>query len=120
MEQLIFFVLGVVTVLIIYGVVVMVRVQQKNGKLESDLTNAKDAMENNFSELRRHVDELDKIVNLRLEREMESVHRNFDDVYRTIDSRTDKLSSRFDNELKDVYQEIGKVDTKLINHKINS
>lgn len=113
MEQLIFFILGVVTVLLIIGVVVAVRMVQKNNKMEGELTSLKEVMEDNISELRRHVEDLDKLVNLRVDREIDSVNRNFDDVYRTIDSRLDKLSARIDNDLKDIHQEFSQINNKL-------
>jgi flagellar biosynthesis/type III secretory pathway M-ring protein FliF/YscJ len=114
MEQLIFFVLGVVAVLLIWGVVVMSRTQQKNEQLTFELKDSTVFSEREIESLRRHVDELDRIINLRIEREMESVNRYFDEVNRTIDSRTDKLSARFDNELKDTRQFLAEIN-KTIN-----
>jgi hypothetical protein len=113
MEQLIFFVLGVVTVLSIMGVVVTFRAQKKNEQLANELKNLSDVSMHEFDELRRHVDELDKIINLRLEREIESVNRHFEEVHRTIDSRTDKLAAKFENNLKDVQDAVAQLNNKL-------
>lgn len=113
MEQLTFFILGVVTVLLIIGVVVAVRMVQKNNKLESELTNLTGVVETNISELRRYVEDLDKLINLRVDREIENVNRNFDNVHRTIDSRLDKLSARIDNDINNIHQEISQINNKL-------
>jgi hypothetical protein len=93
------------------GVVVTFRTQKKNQQLASELKDLSVTTIREFEELRRHIDELDRIVNLRLERELESTHREFDNVYRTIDSKTDKLAARFENDLNHV--------STQINNKLN-
>jgi hypothetical protein len=113
MEQLIFFVLGVVAVLLIWGVVVMLRTQQKNEQLSLEIRDSSVFSQREIESLQRHVDELDRIINLRLEREIEGVNRHFDEVHRTIDSRTDKLSARFENELKDTREFLAEINRTI-------
>ena len=114
MEQLIFFVLGVVAVLLIWGVVVMVRTQQKSEQLKEELKNLDYLTQHEVESLNRKIGELEGILHSKIEREIEVVNRNFDEVNRTIDSRTDKLSARFDNELKDTRQFLAEIN-KTIN-----
>jgi len=94
--------------------VVMLRTQQKNEQLTLELRDSSTFSQREIESLKRHVDELDRIINLRIEREMEGVNRYFDEVNRTIDSRTDKLSARFDSELKDTRQFLAEIN-KTIN-----
>lgn len=113
MEQLIFFVLGIITVLLIMGVVVMLRTQKKSGELRDKLRDSNIAFEREFESIHRDVNELDKTFNSRLEREIEVMNRNFDEIYRTIDSRTDKLAAKFENNFRDIQDVVAEINNKL-------
>jgi len=83
METLVTFSLGAVTVLIILGIVVMVRLAKQVKELKFITQN-----------LETWIDRNDEMVNRRIDGEIERVDKMDRDVYSFIDSRLDKLENK--------------------------
>ena len=98
MEQLLYFGLGVTTVLAIAGVVAMFRSQQKIADMQIQVKDIEEWLEDTNASLQKEVDELD----------------------RQLDSRLDKLEARFDSRFTDhasfvdgILESVDKVKKKL-------
>ena len=98
MEQLLYFGLGVTTVLAIAGVVAMFRSQQKIADMQTQVNDLEQWLEDTNASLQKEVDELD----------------------RQLDSRLDKLEARFDSRFTDhasfvdgILESVDKVKAKL-------
>jgi hypothetical protein len=83
METLVTFSLGVVTVLIVLGIVVVVRLAKQVKELKLSTQN-----------LETWVDRNDEIVHRRIDGEIERVDKMDRDIYSFIDSRLDKLENK--------------------------
>ena len=83
METLVTFSLGVVTVLIVLGIVVVVRLAKQVKELKLSTQN-----------LETWVDRNDEMVNRRIDGEIERVDKMDRDIYSFIDSRLDKLENK--------------------------
>jgi predicted Holliday junction resolvase-like endonuclease len=113
------FFLGVVMVLGILGVVVMVKMYSDIKKLKGKLGYQEEINQT----LYRRIDEIDLLINRRIDGEinrtdklyeetnryinsrMEGVSRDFDEVYRQMDSRLDKLTNKLNPAKKDLLQD---------------
>ena len=83
METLVTFSLGVVTVLIVLGIVVVVKLAKQVKELKLSTQN-----------LETWVDRNDEMVNRRIDGEIERVDKMDRDIYSFIDSRLDKLENK--------------------------
>jgi hypothetical protein len=101
------FFLGVVMVLGILGVIVMVRMYSDIKKLKRKLGYQGEIN----TSIYRRIDEIDEIINRRIDGEIRRtdeiytetnryINGRMDDVYRTIDSRFDKLTNKLSNPVK--------------------
>ena len=106
--------LGMVMVLGILGVVVMVRMYSDIKKLKRKLGYQEEINQSIY----RRIDEIDQMINRRIDGEikrtdelytemnryinsrMEETSRNFDEVYQQMDSRLDKLANKLSNPVK--------------------
>jgi len=128
--EVVYFVLGIVTVLLVLGVVVIVRVS----KTFSDLSVCVGDVEKRIDEVNRElrfvikdtldlVGDLKDVLHRRVDELDNGVHRTLDDTARDIYQRIDEveniLDRRIDDEMRDVYSQLDSRLDKLEN-KIKS
>jgi gas vesicle protein len=84
------FILGIAAGLVIFGVVVMFRMNQSLNKLKTTLRAHEDALQS----LHRDITQQDELINRRVDQEVERTSKIYDELYRYIDSRLDKLETK--------------------------
>lgn len=86
MEQLLAFILGVGTALIVWGVVVAFRTAKQVKLLQVNITDVDQVINQN-----------EQILNRRIDQEIDRVDNITSNIYSAIDSRLDKLDSKIEN-----------------------
>ena len=86
MEQLLAFILGVGTALIVWGVVVAFRTAKQVKLLQVNITDVDQVINQN-----------EQILNRRIDQEIDRVDNITSNIYSAIDSRLDKLETRITN-----------------------
>ena len=86
MEQLLAFILGVGTALIVWGVVVAFRTAIQVKLLQVNITDVDQVINQN-----------EQILNRRIDQEIDRVDNITSNIYSAIDSRLDKLDSKIEN-----------------------
>ena len=86
MEQLLAFILGVGTALIVWGVVVAFRTANQVKLLQVNITDVDQVINQN-----------EQILNRRIDQEIDRVDNITSNIYSAIDSRLDKLETRITN-----------------------
>lgn len=128
MEQLLSFVLGAGTVIVIAVVVVAVRTYFKVNSLESSLAN----LQYEFDKVYGTISESQNLLHNRIDTEIRNInehdlrgirdqiedvsretHIKFDELDGRIDSRVDKLDNRIQDELQEVHTRIDDVSRSL-------
>jgi hypothetical protein len=84
------FILGIAAGLVIFGVVVMFRMNQSLNKLKTTLRGHEDALQS----LDRDISQRDELINRRVDAEIDRTSKIYDEIYRYIDSRLDKLETK--------------------------
>jgi len=117
--EIVYFSLGVVTVLLVLGVVVIVRVGTLVKELEEKVRESERHLDDETREIRLHIkDTLDIVSDIK-----DVLHRTLDDTARDIYQRVDEveniLDRRIDDEMRDVYSQLDSRLDKLEN-KIKS
>ena len=128
--EIVYFVLGIVTVLLVLGVVIIVRVGTLVKELKEKVKESERHLDDETREIRLHIKDTLNIVSdikdvlHRSVDELDSgIHRTLDDtardIYQRIDEVQDLLDRRVDNEMRDVYSQLDSRLDKLEN-KIKS
>ena len=90
MEQILTFALGVLLVLAVAGVYNMFKTSRQVKKLTEESVNKEREYEDNF-----------RLLDIRIDQEIDRINRVHDDCIKYTDSRTDKLESRIDSRFND-------------------
>jgi len=90
MEQILTFALGVLLVLAVAGVYNMFKTSKQVKKLTEESVNKEREYEDNF-----------RLLDIRIDQEIDRINRVHDDCIKYTDSRTDKLESRMDTKFND-------------------
>jgi type II secretory ATPase GspE/PulE/Tfp pilus assembly ATPase PilB-like protein len=117
--EIVYFVLGIVTVLLVLGVVVIVRVGTLVKELKEKVRESERHLDDETREIRLHIkDTLGIVSDIK-----DVLHRTLDDTARDIYQRIDEveniLDRRIDDEMRDVYSQLDSRLDKLEN-KIKS
>ena len=106
MEIVVYFILGVVTILSVLGVVVIVKVGTQVKQLQEKLTYIDFNINNNQDHIHRRID--DEIIGLTSY--IREVQSNLDetekDIVSMVDSRLDKLENRITSKIPPTHQEV--------------
>lgn len=97
MENLIHYVLGVLSVLAITGVYNMFKTKSQVKQLYREVEDLQNIINNIETETGKAEDHLDR----RIDQEIDRVDTLSEDLYKYIDSRTDKMESRCDSKFND-------------------
>tara|TARA_B110000285_G_scaffold24504_1_gene23595 strand:- start:423 stop:761 length:339 start_codon:yes stop_codon:yes gene_type:complete len=90
MEQILTFVLGVLLVLAVAGVYNMFKTSKQVKKLTEESVNKERLYEDNF-----------RLLDIRIDQEIDRINRIYEELLKYTDSRTDKLESRIDTRFND-------------------
>ena len=117
--EIVYFVLGIVTVLLVLGVVIIVRVGTLVKELKEKVKESERHLDDETREIRLHIkDTLGIVSDIK-----DVLHRTLDDTARDIYQRIDEveniLDRRIDDEMRDVYSQLDSRLDKLEN-KIKS
>jgi type II secretory ATPase GspE/PulE/Tfp pilus assembly ATPase PilB-like protein len=117
--EVVYFVLGIVTVLLVLGVVIIVRVGTLVKELKEKVRESERHLDDETREIRLHIkDTLGIVSDIK-----DVLHRTLDDTARDIYQRVDEveniLDRRIDDEMRDVYSQLDSRLDKLEN-KIKS
>ena len=135
MEQLLYFVLGVLTVATLVGVVSMFRTAVQVKNLRDELQTIQDYVDT----LAREQDHREELLNRRIDGEIDRIDKmgdklhdyadslhnvtetNLEELYRYIDSRTDKLEDRLNTKFNDntafvdnIFHEINSIKERVL------
>ena len=115
--EIVYFVLGIVSVLLVLGVVIIVRVGTLVKELKEKVRESERHLDDETREIRLHIkDTLDIVSDIK-----DVLHRTLDDtsrdIYQRIDEVQDLLDRRINNEMRDVYSQLDsrldKLDSKI-------
>jgi type II secretory ATPase GspE/PulE/Tfp pilus assembly ATPase PilB-like protein len=115
--EIVYFSLGVVTVLLVLGVVVIVRVGTLVKELKEKVRESERHLDDETREIRLHIkDTLGIVSDIK-----DVLHRTLDDtardIYQRIDEVQNLLDKRVDTEMRDVYSQLDsrldKLDSKI-------
>jgi biopolymer transport protein ExbB/TolQ len=115
--EIVYFSLGVVTVLLVLGVVVIVRVGTLVKELKEKVRESERHLDDETREIRLHIkDTLGIVSDIK-----DVLHRTLDDtardIYQRVDEVQDLLDRRINNEMRDVYSQLDsrldKLDSKI-------
>ena len=117
--EIVYFVLGIVSVLLVLGVVIIVRVGTLVKELKEKVRESERHLDDETREIRLHIkDTLGIVSDIK-----DVLHRTLDDtardIYQRVDEVQDLLDRRVDNEMRDVYSQLDSRLDKLEN-KIKS
>ena len=90
MEQILTFALGVLLVLAVAGVYNMFKTSKQVKKLTEESVNKEREYEDNF-----------RLLDIRIDQEIDRINRIYEELLKYTDSRTDKLESRIDTRFND-------------------
>lgn len=97
MENLIHYVLGVLSVLAITGVYNMFKTKSQVKDLYEEIEDLQDIINDIETEAGNVEDQLDR----RIDQEIDRTDKQIEDLYKYVDSRTDKMESRTDSKFND-------------------
>ena len=95
MEQILNFVLGASSVILVWGIVVAFRAASKIKTIEDRLL----GIENYFPDIEIHINRNDELINRRIDQEIDRVDKLHEDSIRHTDSRIDKLEQKLTGNL---------------------
>ena len=125
--EIVYFVLGVVTVLLVLGVVVIVRVGTLVKKLKEEVQQLEKVVGDAFSDIRdlhRRIDDTERELQIQIKNSLDFIGDTKDVLHRRIDGQTTgshitnkEINSRIDSEMRDIYSQLDsrldKLESKL-------
>ena len=112
--EIVYFVLGVVTVLLVLGVVVIVRVGTQVKKLEEEVQHLQRGSNDVANDLHNRID---NDVHRRIDNEVRDLQLQFKDALDFIGDTKDVLHKRLDDEIREVHSTIlqthNRIDTEV-------
>ena len=115
--EIVYFVLGVVTVLLVLGVVVIVRVGTLVKKLKEEVQQLEKVVGDAFNDIRDLHRRIDDEVHRRIDDDSRELQGQFKDALDFVGDVNDVLHKRVDDEMRDVYSQLDsrldKLESKL-------
>ena len=115
--EIVYFVLGVVTVLLVLGVAVIVRVGTLVKKLKEEVQQLEKVVGDAFSDIRDLHRRIDDEVHRRIDDDSRELQGQFKDALDFVGDVNDVLHKRVDDEMRDVYSQLDsrldKLESKL-------
>jgi archaellum component FlaC len=133
--EIVYFVLGVVTILLILGTVVIVRVSTSVKELKEEVQQLEKVVGDAFSDIRdlhrriddevhRRIDDTERELQIQIKNSLDFIGDTKDVLHRRIDGQTTgshitnkEINSRIDDEMRDVYSQLDsrldKLESKL-------